>query len=195
MFRTGSLDYIVHNLEQIYISDYVFKNELKDGSMEKNRIKKLINQDKVKILYFKDLTYAQKRLYLEAKKLLDSKTTEDYIDEGEKITACFANAHKVYYYMSDDNRAAPYIRSLTVVEVINYCDLLYISYRINEKDVRLLNDFYNKYINLFEEGHVPGNLIDNSGKAMKFATVMGICFDKFYKNERLTRYLELLISN
>lgn len=126
---------------------------------------------------------------------MDSKTTDDYIDEGEKITACFANAHKVYYYMSDDNMAAPYIRTLTDVEVINYCDLLYISYRINKKDVALLNDFYKKYIDLFEDGHIPGKLIDDTGNIKNFSTVMGMCFDKFHKSERLKRYLELLISS
>lgn len=63
MFRTGSLDYIIDNFEEIYISDYVYNNELKNGSMVKNKIQKLINKGKVKILHFNDLTYAQKRLY------------------------------------------------------------------------------------------------------------------------------------
>jgi hypothetical protein len=162
--------------------------------MEKNKVQKLINKGKVKIIYFKDLTYTQQRLYLEAKKVLDNKTTADYIDEGEKVTVCYANAHKVYYYMSDDNKATPYIRTLTNIEVINYCDLLYISYRINKQDVDQLNNFYKKYMGLFEDKHVPGKLVDNKGKVMKFSTVMGMCFDKFNNSDRLSRYLELLIK-
>lgn len=195
MFRTGSLDYMIEIFEDIYVSDYVFEVELRNFSILRNKIRKSVNKGDIKILYYKDLTTVQKKLYLDAKEILDNQTTDEYVDEGEKITACYANAQKVYYYMSDDNKAAPYIRALTGVEVINYCDILYISYKVNPEHVRELNQFYQKYIGLFEDGHIPGILKNESGERKKFSAVMGMCFDKFNKNEKLTRYLDLLVNS
>ncbi|MFW6282356.1 MAG: hypothetical protein ACOC1O_06200 [bacterium] len=193
MFRTGSLDYIVEIFDEIFVSDYVYKVELRGYETLRNSIKKLVNKDKIKILYYKDLTFVQKKIYLEAKNILEKRTTDEYVDEGEKITACYANAHKVYYYMSDDNKAAPYIKSLTGVEVINYCDILYLSYRVNPVDISKLYKFYRKYIELFDDGQIPGKLKNNNGDRKEFSEVMGMCFDKFHSNEKLSRYLDLLV--
>jgi len=195
MFGTGSLDYIIEIFDEIYVSDYVFDVELRNYDTLRNRIKKLVNKDKIKILYYKDLTSDQKKIYMNAKNILDRRTTDEYVDEGEKITACYANAHKVYYYMSDDNKAAPYIRSLTGVEVINYCDLLYISYKVNPMHISELSKFYQKYIGLFEDDHIPGILRNKSGERKEFSEVMAMCFDKFQRNEKLSRYLDLLVSS
>ncbi|MEJ6949397.1 PIN domain-containing protein [Natronospora cellulosivora (SeqCode)] len=195
IYRTGSLDYIIELFEEIYVSDYVYERELDKFPMIKNIIKKLVNKNKAKILYYNDLTQVQKKFYRTAKNILDNQTTDDYVDEGEKITACFANAHKVYYYMSDDNKAAPYIRTLTGVEVINYCDILYISSRVNQDDIGKVNQFYQEYIGLFEEGYIPGIFKNESGETMDFRLVMAMCFDKFNKSEKLSKYLDLFLDS
>ena len=83
MFETESLEYIINNLEKIYISDYVFKYELKNDSM-RNKIQKLINKDKVKILYYKDLTYVQTTIRLTATAFLVSA-----LPRRSKITTLF----------------------------------------------------------------------------------------------------------
>ena len=73
----------------------------------------------------------QKNIYNETYKLLKTKDVgtehdDNVINEGERVTASFAKAVNIYYYMSDDNRAAPHIRSLTDIDIINYCDILFI---------------------------------------------------------------------
>lgn len=124
--------------DQIYISDYVYLKEIKDGTSEMQAVNKMIKNGKVKILYIKKLTSAQQKIYKEAYDTLKNQTTLGFINEGERVTASYANAHKVSYYMSDDNKAAPYIRSLTSIEVINFCDLLYIALMINRDQLKEL---------------------------------------------------------
>lgn len=79
--------------------------------------------------------------------------------EGERITASYANAHSVAYYMSDDNRAAPYIRSFTELLVINYCDLLFMAYSIDSKNVKQIAEYYDVYITLILKWSDTENLI------------------------------------
>jgi len=87
----------------------------------------------------------------------------DYVNEGERITAAFAKAYSIPYYMSDDNKAAPFIKSLSAVEVINYCDLLYIAYVISPEEIKQLSGFYSEYLSIFEDG-LPKTVKDKSGK-------------------------------
>ncbi|SHH92362.1 hypothetical protein [Clostridium grantii] len=59
--------------------------------------------------------------------ILKDATYIEKINEGKRITASFANAHKVSYYMADDNKAAPHIlrnkdRTVrTFPQIITYC--------------------------------------------------------------------------
>ncbi|MDK2801436.1 MAG: hypothetical protein PWQ37_1315 [Candidatus Petromonas sp.] len=194
LIKTNSIDYILNHFEQIYISDYVFENELIDGTAEKKKIKKLINQKLIKVLYRSDLTPIQRKIYYEAYNTLEEHTYTEVINEGERITASYASAHKVCYYMSDDNKAAPHIRTLTNIEVINYCDLLYISYRINEDDAIILNEFYNSYISIFDEDKIPRTIKKRDKSIRTFPEMMAKCCLKFEKNQRLFEYLNLMIK-
>jgi hypothetical protein len=97
--------------------------------------------------------------------------------------------------MSDDNKAAPHIRTLTNVEVINYCDLLYISFRINNQDVKVLNEYYKAYINLYEKERIPYILRNKDGTVRTFPQIMAYCYDKFNKSEKLLEYIKLIIKN
>lgn len=89
-------------------------------------IKKPMNKGIVEELDFKKLTSKQKDFYQDAYEILKSKSPSGCVNEGERVNAAFAKAHSISYYMSDDNKAAPFIKNLSAVEVINYCDLLYI---------------------------------------------------------------------
>lgn len=189
--ETGSLDYLIRIFDKIYISDYVWKQEIKNDTQTYKAIKKLMNKGIVEELDFKKLTAKQKEFYLDAYEILKSKAPSDCVNEGERVTAAFAKAHSIPYYMSDDNKAAPFIKSLSAVEVINYCDLLYISYCINPNEKKQLSSFYNQYISIFKDG-LPKVVKDKSGKVLGFAGIIAKCYDKFNKSHELTELLKLL---
>lgn len=193
LIDTDSIEYIIGNFEEIFISDYVFDNEIKDDSQEKQLIRKLTNTKKIKILYFQKLTPIQKKIYKETYQTLKNSTYNDMINEGERVTASFANAHRVQYYMSDDNKAAPHITYFTNIEIVNFCDLLYISLYIEKSDnAHILQGYYKSYISIFAINKIPRTIknIDNSIKT--FQEMMAKCFDKFHNNDKLTAYLDLL---
>jgi len=144
MVKTGSLDYLTGIFDQIYISDYVWKQEIKNETEEYKAIKKLVNKGFIVILDYKKLTTKQREFYLNAYDILKNRAPSDIVNEGERITAAFAKAHSIPYYMSDDNKAAPFIKSLSAVEVVNYCDLLYIAYVVKPEDIKRLSDFYSE---------------------------------------------------
>lgn len=191
MYKTGSLDYLICIFDKIYISDYVWEQEIKCDTQADKAIKKLINKGLVEIVDFKKLAPKQKEFYLSAYEILKNKAPTDLVNEGERITAAFAKAHSIPYYMSDDNKAAPFIKSLSAVEVINYCDLLYIAYYLNSKEIKQLSIFYNQYLSVFENG-LPKTVKDKSGKVLDFSGIIARCYDKFIKSHELTKLLELL---
>jgi len=192
--KTGSIERILQYFDQIFISDYVFNVEIKADTPEKKTIDKLINKKKVTILKRSNLTPIQKKFYDEAYCLLNKQTEVDLINEGEQVTAAFASAHKVYYYMSDDNKAAPYIRTLTSVNVINYCDLLYISLIVNRADAKILSDYYTNFIALYDSDKIPRILKNTHGHIKSFVEIMASCKMKFDSNKQLMDYLNLLIT-
>lgn len=192
--KTESIKKTLEYFHQIFISDYVFDVEIKADTPEKKIINKLIHKKKVTILKKSNLTPIQKKFYNEAYSLLNKQTEVDLINEGERITAAFASAHNVYYYMSDDNKAAPHIRTLTSVNVINYCDLLYISLIINRADAKILSDYYTKFVALYDSDKIPRILKNTQGHIKSFVEVMGSCKMKFDSNKQLSDYLNLLIT-
>lgn len=191
MCETGSLEYLICFFDKIYISDYVWKQEIENDTQDNKIIKKLMNKGLIKTLDFKKLTRNQKGFYLNAYEILKTKAPLDYVNEGERVTAAFAKAHNIPYYMSDDNKAAPYIKSLSAVEVINYCDFLYIAYHLNSKEIRQLSVFYDQYLSIFENG-LPKTVRDKSGKVLDFAGIIAKCYDKFNKSHELSELLKLL---
>lgn len=193
--KTSSIEKIVDCFEQIFISEYVYDIEIKDGTDEKQVIEKLINKGKIKVLYYKNLTDSQKKIYNEAYTTLKDQTYVGVINEGERRTACFANAHKVYYYMSDDNKAAPHIRTLTFIEVINFSDLLFIALVINRNDIKELRNIYDKYILLYDEDKIPKILRKNDETIKNFQETMAYCKTKFDSSEKLDKYLQLFIKD
>lgn len=186
--NTNMLDILFDYFECIYISDYVFKAEIKTNSKVEKLIEKKINTGKIKILEFNKMTKIQKTIYKESYNVLKSQVDVDNIDEGERITAAFANAHKVNYYMSDDNKAAPFIRINAGLEIINYCDLLYIILILGE-DIKILNNFYKDFVSLYDENKIPKILKNRENSLMKFPEVMMMCKIKFDKNQKLTNFL------
>ncbi|MDD4621486.1 MAG: hypothetical protein PHQ15_11830 [Methanosarcina sp.] len=191
MVKTGSLDYLTGIFDQIYISDYVWKQEIKNETEEYKVIKKLMNKRFIVILDYEKLTPKQRKFYLNAYDILKNRALSDFVNEGERITAAFAKAHSIPYYMSDDNKAAPYIKSLSVVEVINYCDLLYIAYVIRSEEIKRLSGFYSEYLSVFEDG-LPKTVKDKTGKVLDFIGIIAKCYDKFKKSQELTGLLKLL---
>lgn len=195
LVNTKSIDYILNQYEQVYISYYVLDSEIKAGTQERKKIDKLINRSLIKVLYVKDLTDIQRKFYYEAYNTLHDPQYIDEINEGERITASFASAHKIHYYMSDDNKAAPHIRALTKIEIINYCDLLYISYRIDIEGAQTLKDFYDSYLSLFDVDKIPRVVRNRNGTTRTFPEMMAKSYDKFDQNEKLSRYLNLMINS
>lgn len=191
MVKTGSLDYLTGIFDQIYISDYVWKQEIKNETEEYKAIKKLMNKRFIVILDYEKLTPKQRKFYLNAYDILKNRALSDFVNEGERITAAFAKAHSIPYYMSDDNKAAPYIKSLSAVEVINYCDLLYIAYVIRSEEIKRLSGFYSEYLSVFEDG-LPKTVKDKTGKVLDFIGIIAKCYDKFKKSQELTGLLKLL---
>ncbi|MHB1393699.1 MAG: hypothetical protein ACYCYE_11625 [Clostridia bacterium] len=194
MVKTKSLDYLTSMFEQIYISDYIWEEEIKDGTEEKKVLARLINKSFIILLEYDRLTDKQQAIYRQAYDILKNKASSEYVNEGERRTASFAKAHSVAYYMSDDNKAAPYIKSFTEVAVINYSDLLYMAYSINNEDVKQIADYYGAYLMQFEKGCLPKVVLDKMGQPLDFPTVMAKSSDKFSKNSQLSDFLRLLVN-
>jgi hypothetical protein len=115
---------------------------------------------------------------------------ENPINEGERITACFAKACNIYYYMSDDNRASSHIRSLASVDIVNFCDILFMHVFIFSKlKIDELRQSYKDFINLYDKDKIP-KILKNKGVIRTFEEMMGICYDKFHKNSNLKRLLD-----
>ena len=129
LLKTNAINFAIEALGIIYVSDYVYQNEIKKDTPEGKAIEKLKNSGNIKIILYSGLTPVQKKVYKETYKLLKkedvSENPEDNpINEGERVTASFAKACNIYYYMSDDNRASSQIRSLASVDIVNFCDIL-----------------------------------------------------------------------
>lgn len=191
MVKTGSLEYLTRIFDQIYISDFVWMQEIRKGTKEYREINKLVNKGFIVILEYNKLTDTQKGFYHNAYTILKNRAPSDFVNEGERITAAFAKAYSVPYYMSDDNKAASFIKSLSAVEVVNYCDLLYIAYVVRPEDIKLLSDFYSKYLCVFEDGY-PRTVKGKSGKELDFIGIIAKCYDKFEKSQGLSSLLKLL---
>lgn len=194
MVKTRSLEYLTAIFEQIYVSDYVWNQEIKENTVEYKILNKMKNKGFIVILEYNKLTQMQKKYYRNAYDILKDKTSEEYVNEGERVTAAFAKAHNVAYYMSDDNKASPFILSLAAVEVINYCDLLYIAYELRNSDLKKIYGFYNIYISLFEKGCLPKLLRDNKGNALKFSNMIAKAYDKFNKSNKLSELLKSFLD-
>lgn len=162
------------------------------GYRGKEDTSKLINKNFIVLLNYDKLTDKQQAIYRQAYDILKSKVPLGYVNEGERRTASFAKAYSVAYYMSDDNKAAPYIKSFTEVMVINYCDLLFMAYSINNEDVRQISDYYSEYLMQFEKGCLPKALLDKVGQPLDFPTAMAKSSDKFSASSQLMEFLILL---
>lgn len=190
MVKTRSLEYLTTIFEQIYVSDYVWNREIKEDTVEYKILNKMKNKGFIVVLEYNKLTQMQKNYYRNAYDILKDKASEEYVNEGERVTAAFAKAYNVTYYMSDDNKASPFILSLAAVEVINYCDLLYIAYELRNSDLKKIYDFYNIYISLFETGYLPKLLRDKKGNALEFSSMIAKAYDKFNKSDKLSELLK-----
>lgn len=200
LVKTNAIDFAIDTIEQIYISEYVYEREINKNTNEGKRIQKLKNSGKLKILSDKLLTPRQKNVYNETYKLLKDNNVsihhdDNIINEGERVTASLAKASNIYYYMSDDNRAAPHISSLAAVDIINYCDILYMHldvYNKCEKD--RLKKCYEDYINLYDSDKIP-KVVRNKDKVCTFVEMMGRCFSKFQQKPNLKRLLDSIKEN
>lgn len=158
LVKTNSFDYLVSHFEKIYVADYVWNTEIKNNTDEKRFLQKKMNQGLLVLLDYSQMTQIQKKIYGEAYKILNQLGLADFVNEGEKITASFAKAFSVAYYMSDDNKAATYIKDYADVTIINFCDLLFMAYCIQEDDLEKILNYYTAYINIFTQGFLPKTL-------------------------------------
>jgi len=190
LVETDSIKFALETLECIFVSEYVYQYEIKKDTEVGRKIKKLKNTEKIKILQYRRLTSQQQKVYRETYKLLKKEDIsvdpeENPINEGERITAAFAKSCNIYYYMSDDNRAAPYIKSLAAVEVINFCDILFLYLWVFGKDdIEQLRKNYKSFINSYDADKIP-RIIKDKGSILTFEKMMGRCYDKFHNSDRL----------
>lgn len=200
LVETDSIMFALETLNCIYISEYVYQYEIGKDTKTEKAITKLINTEKVKILTYQGLTPKQKNIYRETKKLLQreiisTNPNENPINEGERITAAIAKACNIYYYMSDDNKAAPYIKSLVAVEVINYCDILFLYLWVFEKEkIEELKTSYASFVALYDEDKIP-RIIKDKDKVLSFIETMGRCHVKFHKSDNLKRLMSNIKVN
>jgi len=192
--KTKSVEYLISVFEQIYVSDYVWNCEIKEDTQEYPVLKNMLNRGFIKILEFSKLTVVQQGIYKNAYQILKTQTLPEFVNEGERVTAAYAKAHNVAYYMSDDNKAAPHIRSVANIEVINYCDLLYIAYIGNEDDYKTLGEFYSTYLGTFKNGQVPKSVKSRNGTVLSFDEVLVRVCNKFEKNKQLSALVDLFKS-
>lgn len=190
LVKTNAIDFAINTIDCIYISEWVYENEIKKTTAEGKKIQKLKNVGNIEVLKYNTLTSRQKIVFNETYKLLKDKNTstnhdDNLINEGERSTASFAKALNIYYYMSDDNRAAPHIRSLAAIDIINYCDILLIHlYAYDNAEQYKLEKCYQNYIKLYDPNKIP-KIIRNKDKVYTFSEMMGICFSKFEQTPNL----------
>lgn len=192
LVKTNSFDYLVSHFDKIYVADYVWNIEIKNNTEEKRFLQKKMNQGLLVLLEYSQMTPNQQKIYTEAYKILNHLGLTDFVNEGEKVTASFAKAFSVAYYMSDDNKAAPFIKEYAGVAIINYCDLLFIAYSIQDEDLEIILNYYKAYLSLFTQGFIPKSIRGKNGQAIDFAEIMAKCSDKFTKNIQLSSLLMLL---
>ncbi|MDU4787603.1 MAG: hypothetical protein E6X82_03785 [Clostridium sp.] len=200
LIKTNSIEFASETIGDIYLSEYVYKKEINLQTIEGKKIEKLRNKGIIKILSFNSLTNSQKKVYCDTYRLLKEQDVSDNhddnpINEGERVTASFAKACNIYYYMSDDNRASYHIKSLTSVDIINYCDILFmhlIAY--NKKKEKELRESYEKFIGLYEKDKVP-RILRIGARTCTFKEAMGISFTKFQKTKNLSNLLKKIKSN
>lgn len=192
LVKTNTIDLVIELFDVIYVSDYVYDVEIRKHTDEHRKLTKLINSDKLIVLTYSKLTEPQKKAYRETVKVLESKTSKDKVNEGEKVTAGFTKACNIYYYMSDDNKAALYIASLAGVDVVNFCDLLYLYIAVKGKEhADKLKKAYSDFVGLFDPGKEP-NILKQDGRVIEFKDVIARCYDRFRDNKNLADLLELL---
>ena len=190
LVETNAFKLALETLNCIYVSEYVYQDEIRKDTVAGRQIEKLKNTGKMKVLEYNGLTSPQKKVYRETYKLLkkediSEETEENPINEGERITAAFAKACDIYYYMSDDNKAAPYIKSLAAVEVINFCDILFMYlWTFGKDNIEDLRKCYKSFVDSFDVDKIP-RILKSKGELFSFEETMGRCYDKFHQNESL----------
>lgn len=200
LVKTNAIGFAIDAIGQIYISEYVYEQEINKNTNEGKKIEKLKNSGNLTILKYDSLNSQQKSVYRETYKLLKEKNAsanhdDNPINEGERVTASFAKASNIYYYMSDDNRAAPHIRSLTDVDIINYCDILFLHlYAYNNAEKDSLEKCYQNYIKLYDPDKIP-KIIRNNDKIYTFIEMMGRCFARFEQRPNLKRLRDYVKEN
>lgn len=70
LVKTDSIELAIEVLEVLYISEYVYQEEIKKDTQEGKQIEKLKNKGQIKILSYSGLTSPQKKIYEETYKLL-----------------------------------------------------------------------------------------------------------------------------
>jgi hypothetical protein len=194
MIKTESLEFLITIFEQIYVSDYVWNYEIRKDSSEFSILRKMKNKGLLEVIDYQKLSINQQQIYKNAYKILKKQTLPEFVNEGEIITASYAKAHNIFYYMSDDNKAAPFIRSIADVEVVNFCDLLFIAYSRNENDFFALEEYYSAYISLFEPMKEPKCIKSNNGDILSFQSILVKACNKFEKSAQLKAILKILIT-
>jgi len=200
LVRTQAIEFALATLGSIYVSEYVYQYEIKKDTPEGKIIGKLKNSKKIQILEYDSLTVQQRSVYKETYKLLKKEDVcenpaENPINEGERVTACFAKACNIYYYMSDDNRASSHIKSLASVDIINYCDVLFLHVFVFGKlKIDELRQSYNAFIDLYDKDKIP-KILRNKGEIRIFEEMMAISYDKFNKNSNLKILLGKAMEN
>ena len=200
LVKTKSIIFAIETLGCIYVSDYVYEREIRKDSIEGKQIEKLKKSEKVKILEYSKLTDMQRKVYSETYKLL--KTEEDSynpgespINEGEIRTAAFAKAFNIYYYMSDDNRASSHIKSLTAVDIVNYCDILFLHLlSFGSLKIIELRKSYDAFIGLYDKNKIP-RILQNNGNACDFEEMVKKTYSKFQISNNLTKLLDNVTEN
>lgn len=200
LVETNSTGYALDTLGSIYVSDYVYQQEIKKDTIEGKQIQKLKNAGKIKILEYAKLTKQQKSVYKDTYSLLKKEDISDVpeenpINEGERVTAAFAKACNIYYYMSDDNKASSYIKSLTAVDIVNFCDILFLYFIIFGKaKTGDLRNSYESFVALFDEDKQP-RILKNKKGLLTFEEMMAKSFDRFDKNHNLKKLMNNVKEN
>lgn len=86
MVKTKSFKYLISMFEQIYISDYVWEKEIKNGTEEKKVLTKLKNKGFIILLEYDRLTDKQQAIYKQAYNILNNKAPSEYVNEDERRT-------------------------------------------------------------------------------------------------------------
>lgn len=199
LVETNSTWCALDTLGSIYVSDYVYQQEIRKDTIEGKQIEKLKNTGKIQILEYHKLTKQQKIVYKETYRLLKKEDISDIqeenpINEGERITAAFAKACNIYYYMSDDNKASSYIKSLAAVDIVNFCDILFLNLIVFGKGrVVQLRESYESFVGIHGES-IP-RILKHKGTVLAFEQMMGKSYDKFDRNPNLTRLMNNVKEN